>query len=129
MNKIAPRQQWQVECSAGGDLSAIAAPIKPAPRKRSKSKSSAEEAHLDAVAAMPCVICEALGMAQAGPTYVHHMREGAGLSQRNSHFLTLPLCHEHHQGKTGIHGNRAAFKLAKLSELDCLAIVISRMKH
>lgn len=76
----------------------------------------AEKRHLNRVASLPCGVCEALG-----PSCVHHIREGQGMSQRANHFLTVPLCHECHQGKHGIHGDRSAWRLRKLTELDVLA--------
>lgn len=80
--------------------------------------------HIAHVLTLPCAICQALGMQQAGRTYAHHIREGQGASQRAHDELTVPLCYEHHQGKTGIHGDRSAWRLAKLDELDVLASVI-----
>lgn len=80
--------------------------------------------HMAHVLTLPCAICQALGMAQVGRTYAHHIREGQGGAQRAHDELTLPLCYEHHQGKTGIHGDRSAWRLAKLDELDVLAAVI-----
>jgi len=35
---------------------------------------------------------------------IHHIRAGVGKAQRSDHFTTLPLCPEHHRGRTGIHG-------------------------
>lgn len=76
------------------------------------------------VLTLPCAICQALGMQQIGRTFAHHIRTGQGGSQRAHDELTVPLCLEHHQGKTGIHGDRSAWRLAKLDELDVLAEVI-----
>ena len=41
--------------------------------------------------------------------------------QKAPDFLTIPLCYEHHQGKTGIHGDRSAWKLKSVNEMDGLA--------
>jgi hypothetical protein len=45
------------------------------------------------------------------------------MSQRASDFLVVPLCREHHQGKTGIHGGQF-YQLYKLDELDLLAMTL-----
>lgn len=79
---------------------------------------------LEHVLKLPCAICTALGMQQEGRTFAHHIRTGQGASQRGHDELTVPLCWEHHQGKTGIHGDRSAWRMAKLDELDVLADVI-----
>lgn len=80
--------------------------------------------HIERILDMPCAICVALSMRQEGRTFAHHIRTGQGGSQRADDALSLPLCWEHHQGTSGIHGTRSAWKLAKLTELDVLASVI-----
>lgn len=72
--------------------------------------------HMGRVASLPCAVC-----GHCAPSVVHHIREGQGMAQRASDWLTVPLCPEHHTGKTGIHGDRSAWRLRKLSELDALA--------
>lgn len=80
------------------------------------------------VAALGCILCDHLGLG-ATPAQVHHIREGQGASQRASNFLTVPLCPEHHQGNTGLHGlGTSAFERTyRLSELDLLAMTIERL--
>lgn len=58
------------------------------------------------------------------------MREGQGGAQRSSHFLSIPLCPEHHRGETGFHGlGRRAFEARyKLSELDLLDMTLEAME-
>lgn len=65
--------------------------------------TKAAETHLSRVAGLGCCICRNLGWGPT-PAQVHHIREGQGAGQRAGHFLTIPLCPEHHQGGTGIHG-------------------------
>lgn len=84
-------------------------------------------AYITEVRSLPCVLCTKLGRRQETPTEAHHIREGQGISQRASDFLTVALCHECHQGPLGIHGNRTLLKLAKVSELDLLAATIEAM--
>ena len=80
--------------------------------------TATEKRHLDRIAAMPCALCG------ASPVHVHHIRAGQGMGERASHFLTIPLCPECHQGKEGIHGNRALLKVRKVDELGLLAKTI-----
>lgn len=83
--------------------------------------SAAERRHLARVASLPCFICGAM------PCEVHHIRAGQGMGQRASHFLSIPLCVEHHRGKTGIHGDRSAWKLRSMNELDALADTLAKV--
>ncbi len=71
------------------------------------------------VAALGCLICQA-------PACLHHVREGQGMSQRASDWLVVPLCREHHQGKSGIHGGKF-YQHFKMDEMDLLAMVIERV--
>ena len=52
------------------------------------------------VAALGCVICRQ-EMGVYSPASVHHVAEGSG---HRSDWATVGLCHEHHQGATGLHG-------------------------
>jgi hypothetical protein len=63
----------------------------------------AERRHMGAVAGLGCIVCRRLGYNDT-PAELHHPRTGLGMSQRAKHFNVLPLCPEHHRGKTGIHG-------------------------
>jgi 5-methylcytosine-specific restriction endonuclease McrA len=80
-----------------------------------------ESAYMARVAALPCVLCGAHGV------HVHHLREGQGMSQRASNWMTIPLCPECHTGVSGIHGNKAMLNIRKLSELDLLALTIEAL--
>ena len=65
----------------------------------------AEKKHMSKVAELGCVVCRRLhGPHDPGPVELHHPRGGAGMAQRASHMDVLPLCVEHHRGKTGVHG-------------------------
>lgn len=80
------------------------------------------------VAAMECVLCRLLGMQQESKTDVHHIREGQGMAQRASNWLVVPLCHSGcHQGPLGIHGDRSLLRIAKVDELDLLAMTIQEL--
>lgn len=89
-----------------------------------KNRSHQEIAYHEALAERPCVLCELLCQDQVGRTTIHHIREGQGMSQRASHWLVVPLCEDCHQGKGGVHGDRSLLRIAKVEELDLLAITI-----
>jgi hypothetical protein len=82
--------------------------------------TKAENAHLDRVASLGCLICQQ-------PAEVHHIREGQGISQRASHFLTVPLCPDHHRGSLSIHASKRQFEALYGSELDLLAQTIEKL--
>lgn len=42
------------------------------------------------------------------------------MGQRAGHGLVIPLCWDCHQGPQGIHGDRSAWRLRKMNELDAL---------
>lgn len=92
----------------------------------SKRASAAERAYLGRVAALGCILCRHLRIRQETATQVHHIKEGQGLSQRAEHWLTIPLCHDHHLGANGLHGlgTRGFATRYKLEELDLLAFTI-----
>lgn len=92
-----------------------------------KRANNAERKHLDRVAGLPCGRCYMAGDWQIGKTFVHHIRTGQGMSQRASHFLTVPLCADCHQGDQGIHGDRTLWKIAKVDEMDVLAWTIEQL--
>lgn len=77
------------------------------------------------VAGIGCILCRHLDLGET-PATLHHVREGQGMSQRSSDFLVVPLCREHHQGKTGVHGGQF-YQLHKMDELDLLAMTIQEV--
>lgn len=84
-----------------------------------------EKRHMGRVAELGCVLCRHLGHGHS-PAEVHHIREGAGMGQRSPHYLTIPLCPEHHRGNSGVHGLgvRGFYTRYKLDELDLLSMTI-----
>lgn len=59
--------------------------------------------HKSALADMGCMVCIHLyGPHDPGPVELHHLRTG-GWGKGNYKTL-IPLCPEHHRGKTGVHG-------------------------
>lgn len=77
--------------------------------------------HMSRIAQLPCACCGEHGV------HVHHIRDGQGMGQRASDFLTIPLCPACHQGPQGVHGDRTLMRVYKLSELDMLANTIMRL--
>lgn len=87
----------------------------------------AERHHMDRVASLGCFLCDHLGYG-ATPAQLHHLREGAGMAQRQSNWLVVPICPTHHtDSQDGLHGQRKAWKLASVDEIDALAWVIERL--
>lgn len=85
-----------------------------------KAATKSEKAYLGRVAALGCLIC-------GRQAQVHHIREGQGTSMRASHFLTIPLCLDHHTGPLSIHGSKRQFENLYGSELDLVAETIKRL--
>ena len=88
-----------------------------------------ERRHMGRVARVPCVLCKHLGLGES-PVQVHHLKYGSGASDRASHFLTIALCPEHHNGPSGVHtlkekGLRLRYNL---SELDLLAMTLEALE-
>ena len=82
----------------------------------SKNLTAADRAHIARVKALPCSVCDA-----AGPSDAHHINQG-------QHFTVVALCKDCHQGKRmGWHGERFAWKIAKMDELDALNVTLRRL--
>lgn len=84
--------------------------------KNHKALTAAERAHLARVKALSCGVC-----GTAGPSDAHHI-------EQERHFLCLPLCTDCHTGSfNGWHGQRRAWAVRKLTELDVLNDTIRRL--
>ena len=93
----------------------IKKPAHPKPGKRKKVPKDTPEtiAHKNWVASQLCMIPRCLDRSS-----VHHIRING---EPKDHFKTIPLCHEHHQGDTGIHGmGKHAWRKIYGHELDML---------
>jgi hypothetical protein len=62
-----------------------------------------ERRYLSRVAELGCLVCSRMGY-PGTPAEIHHKRAGTGAGRRSSHLDAIPLCPEHHRGKTGLHG-------------------------
>ena len=80
--------------------------------------TKAEKKHYDKIAQIGCVLCKHLGYGET-PAHIHHIRR---LGMKRSNADVIPLCPEHHTGKTGVHGlGRKAFESTYgLTENDLL---------
>ena len=86
---------------------------------RSKGHAAITEAqreHLASVKALPCSVCDA-----PGPSDAHHIKQ-------QQHYTTVALCQSCHTGSLmGWHGQRRAWAIAKMDELDALAVTVQRL--
>lgn len=92
--------------------------------------NSAEKRHVELVAEVGCVICRQLGHGYT-PCHIHHVAEGSGL---RSWFAVAGLCHEHHEGRSGIHGMGTkafirAYRLPGDSEYGLLVLVNEQLQR
>ena len=92
--------------------------------------TSAEREYMDRMAGLGCYLCRHLGYGYV-PAQIHHIRAGQGMAQRASNWLTVPICPAHHANSSpdGIHGQRRAWKLAGVGEIDALAWTIEQLQR
>lgn len=77
-----------------------------------------ERKYLAQVKALACSICDA-----PGPSAAHHIRQ-------HNQWLCVALCDSCHQSAImGWHGQRRAWSVRKMDELDALAITIRRIEE
>jgi hypothetical protein len=95
--------------------------------KRTATKE--EKEHMACVAALGCIVCSHCLRKPGTPAQVHHVRVRYGWG-RSGHEATIPLCREHHTGRTGVHGmGRDEFTAFwGVSELELLEIVVRHLE-
>lgn len=82
---------------------------KPAPTK-------AERDHIENVKLLPCSVCDA-----NGPSECHEIKQGQW-------FTSIALCQDCHRDPVmGLHGQRRAWLIRKVDELDALAVTVQRL--
>jgi hypothetical protein len=85
-----------------------------------------EKKWMDKVAQLGCFVCQR-------PATLHHIRNNGkgnvGMGRRSSHFEVIPLCHEHHQGNTGIHLDKIKFEKKYGTEKEILDLVKQQVKE
>jgi hypothetical protein len=80
--------------------------------------NAAERRHLALVKELPCSVCDA-----PGPSDAHHVKQ-------HRQYTCVALCKSCHQGSLmGWHGQRRAWAIAKMDELDALNITIRRLRE
>lgn len=78
--------------------------------------TAAERRHLERVKALPCSVC-----GQPGPSEAHHIRQGL-------QWVCVALCPDCHRGPVlGLHGQKRAWAIRKMDELDALNTTIRRL--
>lgn len=89
----------------------------------------ADSEHIGKVVALECIACQKIGYYDT-PAEFHHLRSGAGLSQRSSHKRGIPLCPTHHRtGGYGVafHAGQKAWEAKFGSEEDLYAEVMEAL--
>lgn len=78
--------------------------------------STRERAHVWRVKELACSVCDA-----PGPSEAHHIEQGL-------HFAVVAVCTGCHRGAVmGWHGQRRAWAIRKMTELDALNITLGRL--
>jgi hypothetical protein len=73
------------------------------------SLNAAERRHVGKVKELPCSVC-----GQEGPSDAHHIKQ-------HRQYTVVALCKSCHQGSImGWHGQKRAWAIAKMDELDAL---------
>jgi len=80
--------------------------------------NKAERKHLQEVKELPCSVCD-----EPPPSDAHHIKQGR-------QYTCVALCKSCHQGsKMGWHGEKRAWAIAKMDELDALNVTIKRIRE
>ena len=75
-----------------------------------------ERQHLANVKSLPCSVCDA-----PGPSDAHHIKQ-------HRQYTCVALCKDCHQGSLlGWHGQKRAWSIRKMDELDALNITVERL--
>lgn len=75
-----------------------------------------ERAHIARVKELPCSVCDA-----PGPSDAHHV-------EQRLQYTCVALCKDCHQNSLlGWHGQKRAWAIRKMGELDALNVTISRL--
>lgn len=80
------------------------------------SLNAAERKWVARVKELPCSVCGA-----PGPSDAHHIKQ-------NQHYTVVSLCKSCHQGSLmGWHGQKRAWAIAKMDELDALNVTLKNL--
>jgi len=90
---------------------------------KKKVTTKGEREHMSKVASLGCLVCQR-------PANVHHIRPiGLGIGMRSSHYQTIPLCHDHHQGQFSIHNCKEQFEARYGTEHEMLQRTLNEIKN
>jgi hypothetical protein len=96
---------------------------------KKKSKTKDEKNWLNRISNFGCVVCRKhYEIDDAPPANCHHIRQGMGAGQKNSHYMVLPLCHHHHQGQDGFHSAPKTWQKKYGTESELLEWVLDNME-
>lgn len=80
--------------------------------------NNVERAHIAMVKELACSVCDA-----PGPSEAHHVKQG-------QQYTCVALCPECHRGAfMGWHGQKRAWLIRKMDELDALNVTLERLMH
>ena len=89
---------------------------------KKKVATRLEREHMSKVASLGCLVCQR-------PANVHHIRPiGLGIGMRSSHYQTIPLCYDHHQGQFSIHNCKQEFEAMYGTEAELLHRTLKEIK-
>ena len=92
------------------------------PKKKPTLK---EQKHMSKVVELGCIACRKLGIYDS-PAEIHHIRNKTGMGKRSSHFLTLPLCPNHHRNSNeSYHYSPKKFEMRFGSQIKLLEEVLN----
>lgn len=84
--------------------------------KNKKTPTYLEGLHIERVKWLPCSVCDA-----PAPSDCHEIKQGQWYS-------AVALCKDCHQGPLlGLHGQRRAWAIRKMDEVDALAVTVRRL--
>ena len=80
--------------------------------------NSKERGHLGKVKELPCSVCD-----ESGPSEAHHVKQ-------HKQYTCVALCESCHRGPImGWHGQKRAWAVRKMDELDALNVTIKRLMN
>lgn len=93
--------------------------------------TNAERDHKSQLASLGCMVCRRLFGITDSPVTLHHQRGGSGGWGKGDYLTLIPLCHEHHQGDTGVHGlgTKAFARVYGFTEADLLEDALRILKQ
>lgn len=82
--------------------------------------------HLNRIHALPCIVCQEMGLISP-EVEAHHVES---IRDKYSDYAAVPLCFDHHRGGNGVHGlsRRAFADRYRMSDIDLLARTIHALE-